>query len=86
MHSISNVNIKARKKHICNSWEFIRDDKHEKMCVDYVDDGYQCHGIKIGDIYNRQVNVDGGDLWTFKSCLPCIEYVKVNKIDMTGDR
>jgi hypothetical protein len=40
-----------------------------------------CNGIIVkGEIYNRQVNVDGGDMWTWKAHLDC-NWI-ANKLDM----
>lgn len=86
MHSISNNNVKARKKHICNAWEFINQHKNDNITDGSRDDGYKCQGIKPGDTYNRQVNVDGGDLWTFKQCQSCEKYASERDVDMTGDK
>lgn len=86
MYSISQSDVKARKKHSCNAWEFISQHKNDNVTDGSRDDGYKCKGIAKGDIYNRQVNVDGADLWSFKQCKPCEAYAATHDVDMTGDR
>lgn len=85
MENISRRTPKARKNHCCDAWEFIHEHKQNSMSVDYEDDGYKCKGIKVGDVYESQFNRDGGNVWQFKSCLPCLKYISKNDIDMSGD-
>jgi len=35
-------------------------------------------------IYTK-FNSDGGDVWQFKACLPCLEYVKENDISLSDE-
>lgn len=76
MRTISHNKPKANKKHICDAWEFICEALAK-------DDPYKCRGIHKGDIYTNQFNTDGGDVWTFKACSPCLKLAAEADISLT---
>ncbi len=78
---MSSIIKRAKKKHSCSVWDFIEMDLSQLE----TDSGYRCQGININDSYERQRVIGNDDIWTFKACLPCLDFVKKYEIDISGD-
>ncbi len=72
----------AIKNYSCDAGEFICEhigNSGDEDCI------HECTNIKRGHRYRSQVCTDGGDIWNFRTCLPCEEFIKNNDVDITGD-
>lgn len=66
---------RARKNYHCDAWPFI-DAQREK------NDGYKCHQIENGQLYQLDVVADAGGLSEFRLCIQCRDYATQHKIKM----
>ena len=72
MRNISTKKVKARKEHECGFFSEIFQYGDEYQVAEAKKNG--CDGtIKKGDVYEQQVNVDNGDIWTYRTYLKCKE-------------
>jgi hypothetical protein len=77
MENILRAERKARKDHTCDG--FFQIDGvmtwHELKCAHGVETPELPHKIEKGEVYHYQVNKDGGDIYTWKSCKRCYDLI-----------
>lgn len=84
-HCIHRQKYRARKKYSDDGWEEIQEcwnnfDEFEKMKIQDIKNP---HIIDIGDMYERQFNVDSGDTCTWRTKL--FFYDLISKYNLFSD-
>lgn len=71
MHTVRNQTIKARKNYRCQGREQIAhyydETEHGKAP--------ECTAIQVGQEYQYQFNVESGEGFVWRSCLPCYQFI-----------
>jgi hypothetical protein len=73
-YCLTQTKPKARKRHVC---------KGRLQVSEYLDScevTTKCGGISKGDTYINQKNVDGGTVYTWKSCQVCFDLIQEHKL------
>jgi len=73
MELIEEKTVKARKNHRCDGIEQILEYGNTEK---EFGEKHTCKGIIKGSNYFYQKTRDGGDILTWKSCMPCTEFIK----------